>query len=188
MEQVLVNISKAPVSVTLPSGRPILINPGFAVQGDYFLKFIDPGRIETLARIPAGFSVRGVSQPLLTDQTRDNNSSSSRTTGKLENKSNAKAALKTAGAALAAEGKELTVQNLAKNIPGFTGTGEAGEETFQGVTAATWISRIKAVSSSTLAQQTKLGDLKALAKFLGVASEFATKADLIEAVRLKAGA
>lgn len=186
MEQIIVNVSRAPCAISLPSGRPILLNPGFAVQGNYFLRFLDPGKLEVLAKIPAGFTVRGVSQPLAGDQSRDNSAASNKVQGKIENKSQPRVAAKTAASALAESGKDATLENLATGIPGAITASQNADEGYMGATAATWIARIQGISNATLAQQLKLNELKGLAKFLGVESELHTKAELVEAVRVKA--
>lgn len=188
-EHIIVNVSKAPCQVSLPSGRPIIILPGFAVSGDHFTKFISSGQLLPLAAIPAGFSVKGVSFPLAMEGIRSDSSPSHVFGGATKSAKNPNATKKATAVAMAESGKGTSEADILANVQANTGAvlSSNAPKTYEGATVEQWVTRLHSISDTTLGQQMKLNKLRELASFLGVESAeiLQTKADLIQAVRVK---
>jgi hypothetical protein len=185
-EQILVNISSAPFTVNLPSGRPVTILPGFGVQGDFFLRYLSSGQFVTLGGMPAGMTVRGISQPLATEGTRKEDTAQPKYSNATK-RTPPKVAPKTVAVALAEEGKTQTAENLSAAVPSVADSLQSTEGGLAGLNAEQWMDRIQKISDTTLAQQMKVSELRLLAVLLGVASAdlLQTKTDLISAIRVK---
>lgn len=187
-EQILVNISKARAVVSLPTGRPYIIEPGFAVQGDHFAKFVSSGVLVPLAHIPAGFTVRGISHPLGGEGVRQDSQAPSY--AKNANKSAKPVAAPkqiTAAENLANQGKTTSEEVSETLLAGVPGHDPDGKPTCQGLTNEQWKTRLQGISDATFLQQMKLGQLRELAVFFGIesASVIQTKPDFVRAIRLR---
>lgn len=187
-DQIVVNISKAPVTVCMPSGKPVVILPGYAVQGDCFMKYVMSGQIVPLSNVPVGFAVRGVAQPLAKEGMRSDGKSSVSFGNAPKSAKSSTVAPKGTAVSLAESGKEATEENIRASIEAAGGAKlPSSEGTYEGLTVEQWAERLRKVSDNTLGQQMKLHTLRDLARFLGVDSAelLQTKADLISAVRIK---
>lgn len=189
-EQVLVNISKAPCVLTLPTGRPVAVDPGFAIQGDHFAKFASSGTLVPLHSIPVGFTVRGIIAPLAGEGVRQDAQAPSY--AKNANKSKqlqTMAAPKPISAAQdLADKTQATLADASKALlDGVPGNDPNAPNTCQGLTAEAWKERLRGISDATFLQQMKLNDLRKLAEFFGVESAgiLQTKPDFVRAIRLK---
>ncbi len=186
-EQIVVNISKAPYAITLPSGRPLAVLPGYAVQGNHFVKFVTAGVFVPLAGIPAGFKILGVSSPLGADGVRSDSVSSTGFNNAPKSRAGNRTVPATAASALAAAGRPATNEAIAASMADVPGMADTATDRYDGLDVPQWKERIRGISDTTLAQQMKLGSLKDLARFLGIESAdlLQTKADLIAAVRVR---
>lgn len=186
-EHIFVNISKSPYVVCLPSGRMLNILPGHAVQGNYFARFSNADKFVSLPAIPAGFMIKGVSQPLQDESTRgDGNSSVSY--GKQSPKREGRKAEPAATVLSVAKGSAGEAEKNVEDVVRLSeGTTIPTTDTFEGLNKDQWIHRIRSISDTTLAQQMKLAQLKGLAVFLniGSADQLQNKGELTQALRVK---
>lgn len=187
-EQILVNISQAPITVSMPSGKPVAILPGFAIKGDHFARFAMSGTLVTLASIPAGFSIRGVSDPMANEGIRSDSGSSTTFGAAPKSKAKPSPVPKTTAMALAESGVAPTEQAVANDVANRSGVEiDVTSSSYMGLERSQWDARLHSISDTTLAQQMKLSDLTGLARFLGIESAdlLRTKMDLIQAIRVK---
>lgn len=185
-ELILINISSSPTTVSLPTGRPIIVLPGFGVAGDYFVKYMQIGVLMPIASIPSSFKVKGIAEPLRTEgvrTTRDPSEAVNKNQPFRPATTGAAATPKSSLVAMAEAGLGTSDKDIAKahNLDIKEG------DLLDGLTREAWVSRIQAISEATLAQQMKLDQLRNLARFLGIYSAdiLATKADIISAVRIR---
>lgn len=184
-ELILVNVSKAPATVNLPTGRPIIILPGYAVAGDHFARYVQVGTLVPLPSVPVGFMVKGVSEPMRSEGVRTSQDPSHMTDHKSKATSSVQAtAPKTTAVAMAENGQSTDMANIAAATGVTLGDGEM---LLDGVSRAGWIARVRSISDTTLAQQMKVDQLRSLAKLLGVdsADMLNTKFDIITSIRVK---
>lgn len=186
-ELILVNISSSPTTVNLPTGRPIIVLPGFGIAGDYFSKYMQAGILMPVAAIPANFKIRGIAEPLRSEGVRTSRDpSSAAVAGNPRGASGSDfrgPAVPSAISALAKEGSGTSNQDVASSF----GINTPTSELLDGVTREGWVSRVQSISDTTLAQQMKLDQLRGLARFLGIDSAdlLSTKAEIISAVRIR---
>lgn len=186
-EQVFVNISNAPIIISLPTGRPYAVQPHYAVQGDHFRKFISSGTFVPLSNIPATFTIKGVTAPLAGEGVRGDSQAPNHTKSKTRPVPATAPKPKTAAVALAEEGKTSS-QEVAKatleNVPGYD---SATTPTFEGLTFQAWKERLAGISDATFGQHMKLGQLRGLAKFLQIDSAdiLQTKVEFMQAIRMR---
>lgn len=186
VESILVNISNTPMTIFLPSGRPLIVNPGYAVQGDHFVRYVASGQFVLLPSIPVGFRIKGISQPCSVDQIRSTQGSPVGFSNAPKSKSMAKAKpANTTTIAMANPG--ASTQEIENAALGDAASSVSDAHTFEGLSLDSWKARLHSISDTTFAQQMKLSQLKGLAKFLGIESAdlMQTKADFIAAVRIK---
>ena len=188
-EQVLVNISKAPLVISLPTGRPLIVDPGFAIQGDFFAKFASSGSFVPLHSIPVGFTVRGISAPLAGEGVRND----AQAPRYANNASKSKQPVETSKPVTAvqdiADKNQTTPEEAAKALlQGVPGHDPNAPDTCQGLSMVQWKERLRGISDATFLQQMKLGQLRELAVFFGIESAgvLQTKPDFVRAIRLKA--
>lgn len=183
-ELILVNISNSPATVNLPTGRPVIVLPGFGIAGDYFVKYMQVGVLMPIAAIPNAFKVKGIAEPLRSEGVRTSRDPSSMTSDVNQPFRNGKTvAVKSTLVSLAETGAGTTDKDVANahNVQLPEG------ELLDGITREGWVSRVQSISDTTLAQQMKLDQLRNLARFLGIDSAdiLATKSDIIAAVRIR---
>ena len=185
-EAILVNISKAPMTIFLPSGRPLIVNPGYAVQGDHFTRYIASGQFVSLPHVPAGFKILGVTQPCQTEQVRSVSGNPVGFGNSNKSKSMAKAKPHVA-TTVAMANPGASAQEIAETALGSAATSVSNTSSFEGLSVDAWKARLHSISDTTFAQQMKLSQLRGLAVFLGIDSAdlIQTKADFITAIRVR---
>lgn len=185
---ILVNTSKTPISIFLPSGKPLTVPPGIGVRGDWCAKYIGQvAELQLIQQVPANFNIRGITDPMKDEFVRDNRDPSHfrRPEGR-STPVTATSPLDTKASAAASKGESQDTKDMVKReVP----AAPAEQANFQGATADVWRSRIRQYSDSTLGQQLKLPELREVARLLDIdaADVLSTKKDLITALRVKVG-
>jgi len=185
---ILVNTSTTPVSIFMPSGKPLTIPPGIGVRGDWLNKYVGVvPQFQLLQQVPADFNIRGITDPMKDEFVRDNRDPSHfRRPESREKSVTATSPVKTKASQAAEEGHSQDTESMVKReVPNAPDE----KDNFQGAAVDVWRSRIRQYSDSTLGQQLKLTELREVAKLLGVdaADVLSTKKDLITALRVKVG-
>ena len=185
---ILVNTSETPVSIFMPSGKPLTVPPGIGVRGDWLDKYIGVvSQLQLLQQVPANFNIRGITDPMSNEFVRDNRDPSHfRRPEARPSPVTSTTAVETKASEAAAKGESQNTKDMVeREVP----TAAPEQDQFQGATADVWRGRVRQYSDSTLGQQLKLPELREVARLLGVdaADVLSTKKDLITALRVKVG-
>lgn len=185
---ILVNTSETPVSIFLPSGKPLTVPVGIGVRGDWLEKYIGMvPQLQLIQQVPANFNIRGITDPMKEEFVRDNRDPSHfrRPEGR-STPVTATSPVQTKASEAAAKGESQDAKDMvSREVPGAA----PEQDQFQGASADVWRGRVRQYSDSTLGQQLKLPELREVARLLGVdaADVLSTKKDLITALRVKVG-
>ena len=185
---VLVNCGKAPVSIFTPHNKPVTVPPGVGVKGDdaWLGRLIGTSGLTLLQQVPADFEVRGITEPMKEELIRDNRDPSHfrRPEASATPLNTGPTAVATKSSEAASKNQGTDTKSLSEGLPGGE---DDGTPTVLGRSADMWRNTIRGWSDSTLNQQTKLQDLKLIAKLLDVDSAdiLSNKRDLIQAIRNK---
>lgn len=185
---ILVNTSTTPISIFMPSGKPITIPPNIGVRGDWLDKYIGTvPQLQLIQQVPSDFNIRGITDPMKDEFVRDNRDPSHfRRPENQPTRVTPASPVKTKASQAAEEGKGTDSKSIVeREVP----NAPIEEANFQGASADVWRGRIRQYSDSTLGQQLKLTELREVAHLLGVdaADVLSTKKDLITALRVKVG-